>query len=596
MDTSGKKEENREGGGGSEENGEGGGGSGRKITSEEERKKKEMMIQHFKVEMTGRVEEDNIIALEKTPVETGGLLFMDEAKVQGMLDGHSQSMKIGMDLQEKKNQEEMGKRFGDALKQQNKSLEIALASMSSQFQSQSQIILERFEQSLNGAMRRLTRRENELVKEIDEKIEQITEKQKEDKAKINEIEVAVQRVEERVQQNKTQAEQQLEAASQTLEGRMENMETERGKIGRLVENNCEEMIGMMNGLSERLIEQVEISTEAHFDTRAGRIGDLIATARLTNNDIEDRVQRALETVIQEKSLGSENVAAVNASLISRITALEHNRLTKTELERIEEEMKRNQSKEDNYWINSVKIHELRQARDSEAPREYARKELDRFEISHLVGEAEHVLVGEDKTSLRLSFKSFTDFKRAFSELASAGKRHNGALRFNQLIPRRFGNKFEKMRKMGKDKVQRGEAVRFFFVVKENNLGIKAFRTHRSVPEILMWERGKEDQEEEECLMRRRERRRSRPDPGRWGERFGGGREERRRYDLVPDRRGDGDRRGDASRGERERERRREEQRRDESKAVRARFDSDRVRHFSHSDAQESNRGPGHRRS
>ena len=108
------------------------------------------------------------------------------------------------------------------------------------------------------------------------------------------------------------------------------------------------------------------------------------------------------------------------------------------------------------------------------------------------------------------------------------------------------------------------------------------------------------------LMRERERRRSGPDPGREGERYGGRREERRRQDLVNDRRGDGARRAD--RGERERERRREEQRREsrsgersgdrrESRGVRVRFDNYRVRQYSHSDGQTRGyRVPGQHRS
>ena len=431
--------------------------------------------------------EDHSLSLERgqTPGDQAGVLIMDESKVQGMLDNYSQ--------QATKTQEEIAKK-----------LEAVLSSLSVQFQSQTQNIMERFEQTLNGALTRLTAREEVLVKKMDEKFEQITEQLVEKETKINALEEKV-----------------------------------------------------------------------------------------------------------------EHLATVNANLLSRTTALE-------------DQSRRTQRKEDNYWINSVKIHGLRQARDSDVPRAFARRELDRYELAHLTEEAEHVFVGEDKKSLRLSFRNFTEFRKAFSELAAAGRRHRGSLRFNQLIPRRFGNKYERMREIGKEKVQKGEAVRFFFTIKDENLGVKVYRTHRSIPETIWWEKGEENPEEEERLFvqlggaeeqrgeeklnleaqesrrggdkRRRQNSQRSPlmsgsDPGGWrrGERYGGGREERRRCDLVPDRRGDGDRRGDAGRGEREGGRRREEQRRDESRAVRVRSDSDRsVRHFSLRDAR--NREPGQQRS
>ena len=457
--------------------------------------------------------EDSLNLTIQTPGNQNGVLFMDESKVKGMLDDHSRSMRKGIELQARKTQEELGKQFNEALGKQNESIEIVFSNMSNQlhaqFHNQTQNIFDKFEQSLNGAMARLTTKEEELVREIDEKFEQITEQQTEIEAKVVAVEERVEQAEQRMQQNRSHAEQQLGAVARTLEGRMENAETDMENLGLRMTDIHQEVLGRINGLSESVMEQVEVATEAHFDSRASRIGDLIAASRLSNSDIDNRVQRAVENVIQERGLGSGNLAAVNANLLSRISALEdqnreHNRLTKAELERIREEMKRIQIKEDNYWINSIKIHGLREAREADAPRSYARKELDRFEISHLVEEAEHVLVGEDRKSLRLSFRNFTEFRKAFSELAAAGRRHGGSLRFNQLIPKRFGSKYEKMRNIGKEKVQNGEAVRFFFLVKDQNLGIKVYRTHRSVPEIILWEREEENSEElpaEERLCR-----------------------------------------------------------------------------------------------
>ena len=427
--------------------------------------------------------EDNVLELGAGTVagqaDKGDILMMDENRIKGILDSHS--VKLGREVTE--------------------ALQTTMTSLTSRFQNDAQSFLD-------TVVARFSSKESELVAEIDEKFQEIDAKQTDTENKFEQLEMQVTRQRSEIETVNKNASDQVDALAGAIEGRLEHQETEMQNLNARMETFTQEVVGRLNGMSESLMEQVEISVDANLDQRADRIGDLFSAARVAHTTEayrDERLREVVEAAVTERTGVQAEREGVTASLLARIEALEeqnraHNRLTKEELDLHREELKRARIRNDNYWLNSIKIHQLGRAQERVSPRYHARKELGRLDVAHVVDEAENILVGEDGTSVRLTFKSFSEMRRAFSDLAAASKRHQGRIRFHQLIPKRFGDKFERLKNKGKEKLQRKEIVRFFFFVKNDNLGIKMYRTHRSNPEILMDEVPVNPEEERVCRV------------------------------------------------------------------------------------------------